>query len=103
MTTQTRDSALARYAELRNSVGSLSFLPILICQHEVQALAMESLNIRMLAPSANRADQIQASARTGNGVLLKPTKVARRRRPFPRFRAVDGVALSIWKVPTSLI
>ena len=99
MTTKTRDSALARYAELRKSLGSLSFLPNLICHHEVQALAMEALIIKALAPSANRADQIQASARTGNSILLKRTKVARRRRPFPRFRAVDGRAVSIWKVP----
>jgi hypothetical protein len=81
------------------SLGSLSFLPIVICQHEVQALAMEALIIRVLAPSANRVDQIQASARDGNGVLLKPTKVAERRRPFPRFRAAHGAALSIWTVP----
>ena len=60
---------------------------------------MESLIIKALAPSANRADQIQTSARTGNGMLLKPTKVAPRRRPFPRFRAVAGRAVSIWKVP----
>ena len=99
MTTQTRDSALARYAELRKSVGSLSFLPILVCQHEVQALAMESLLIRMLAPSGNRADQVQVSARAGAGVLLKPTKVARRRRPFPRFRKGQGASMSLWKVP----
>ena len=69
------------------------------CQHEAQALAMEYLIIRMLAPSAKRADQIQASALHGHGVLLKPTKVAERRRPFPRFRAAHGAALSIWTVP----
>ena len=75
MTTQTRDSALARYAELHKSLGSLNFLPILVCEHEVQALAVEALLIRSLAPNANRADQVKAAARGGNGVLLKPTKV----------------------------
>ena len=51
-----RDASLPRYGILRRSVGSVCFLPLLCCAHEVQALAVESALIRALAPSCNGAD-----------------------------------------------
>ena len=88
--TNVRDGMKPRYRILRRSLGSVFMLPVMWCESEVKALAVEAVLIKLESPLCNVVDGC-------GSVLWKRCKVkGRRKRPSSWLRRSNSSFASIW-------
>ena len=77
----SREGGMPRYRALRDSIGSIGFLPLAFFNSEEHALAAEASLISSTRPKCNGLDTAHLAKTRGLGVALRPERSKRRRPP----------------------
>ena len=93
---KSRDASLPRYKVLRGSLASITFFPVAVFASEVRALHVEKILIQALQPSANGADILAFGNLASKGLMLRPSKAARKRPPKPFRSITSAMVSSVW-------